>query len=114
MLYRCYEMKSDSYDNYGGRGIKVCPRWWRFKNFFEDMKDTYVAGFTLDRIDNNGDYCKENCQWLPRSANSSKGNKNYHEWLSWKNGGEEADRVARLVAKKLAIKQAIADLDAIA
>jgi len=67
MLMRCSNKKLDRYNVYGGRGIKVCERWLKFKNFYEDMKDSWKPGLSLDRIDVNGNYCKENCRWIPLS-----------------------------------------------
>lgn len=62
MKYRCLTNTSPDYAEYGGRGVTIDTAWLDFFNFFRDMGDC-PDGFTLDRINVNGAYCKDNCRW---------------------------------------------------
>ena len=66
MRTRCNNKKTPNYNCYGGRGIKVCKRWNKFVNFYEDMKTGFQENLTLDRINNNKGYSMNNCRWTGR------------------------------------------------
>ncbi|MGL5968730.1 MAG: hypothetical protein ACRCZ6_16545 [Kluyvera sp.] len=70
MRARCYNSAEESYQYYGGRGIKVCDRWLHsFDKFLEDM-GVPATDESIDRIDVNGDYTPENCRWTTSKIQS--------------------------------------------
>lgn len=70
MIQRCSNIKSAGYKNYGGRGISVCEEWLSFNNFIADMGARTTPKHTLERVDNNAGYNKDNCIWATRTMQS--------------------------------------------
>jgi hypothetical protein len=78
ILNRCVNIKHKYYSNYGGRGITVSTEWHNFETFVNDIEERPSPKHSVDRIDNDKGYCKENCRWSSQKeqCRNTRSNKN--------------------------------------
>jgi len=80
VIERCCNPKNSNYHNYGGRGIEMCERWRNsYSAFLKDMGRRPSAKHSLDRLDNNKGYYKENCAW--RTSKEQLNNTRVNRWI---------------------------------
>lgn len=97
---RCYNPKNKDYKYYGAVGIKMSDDWKEnFQNFYNDMIDSYQMhvdaygrkNTSLDRVDPDGDYCRENCRWATwEEQNDYKHKRNFKDNTEITNGSKES------------------------
>lgn len=78
MWQRCTNPNAEEYENYGGRGITICPEWKEFEQFYKNMGPRPGKGYSIERINTNGNYEPSNCVWatnLEQGANTRKNRK---------------------------------------
>jgi hypothetical protein len=97
---RCTNPNNSHYYLYGGRGITYDKRWEKFENFWEDMKEGYQDDLTIDRIDSDGNYIKDNCRWVTRTIQST----NRKPQFTYKEKPTDYGRTFRVIQDNNAVK----------
>ena len=100
MKQRCYNKNSTHYKNYGARGISVCNEW---KNSYESfrnwaVKNGYKEGLEIDRINNNGNYCPDNCRMITHFDQQS--NKRTNKFITFNGETKTLSQWARYLGIK--------------
>jgi len=80
MIARCEIKSASGYEQYGGRGVKVCDRWKSFENFLADMGEP-PAGMSIDRLDGSRGYEPGNCRWATRQQQNE--NRKSVRWIEF-------------------------------
>jgi len=80
MIQRCTNPNNKDYAEYGGRGITVAPEWLTFERFYADMGKRRSKRHSLDRIDANQGYCKDNCRWATAKVQARNQRRYYQEY----------------------------------
>ena len=95
MRARCLRSGDAAYPDYGGRGITVCQPWNDFAVFLSDMGVRPTPRRTLDRIDNDGDYCPQNCRWADKTTQVR--NRRTSTWIEVNGVKMHVNEVAEMV-----------------
>lgn len=78
MKTRCLNKKTKAFQWYGALGVSICPEWMSFEGFRDwALSSGYRDDLTIDRIDPFGNYCPENCRWVPKSEQRANQRRNY-------------------------------------
>ena len=104
MKTRCNNSNYNQYHRYGGRGITYCDKWKTFKGFYEDMGSDFKIGSQLDRVDNNGNYCKENCKWSTPTEQCN--NRHTNKFITYNNKTQTLEQwIQELNLKSSTVRQ---------
>jgi len=82
ILRRFLNPTAKSFKHYGARGIRVCDEWKDFLQFILDVGDRPGPGYSLDRIDVNGHYCKANIRWATQKEQTR--NRRITKFIEWR------------------------------
>ena len=106
MKQRCYNEEGTAYPGYGGRGITVCPRWLNsVEDFLKDMGPKPSPEYSIDRIDNDGNYEPGNCRWATKTEQSinqrmRKDNSSGVTGVCWSRRGQKWQASIRIRGKQ--------------
>ena len=79
IIQRCENPNDRNYKNYGARGIKVCKEWHNSAAFISwALENGYADNLSIDRIDNDGDYCPQNCRWADLDTQRNNTSRNHY------------------------------------
>lgn len=101
MRKRCENPKDPKFPLYGGRGISVSEEWKSFESFFRDMGTRPGKEYSIDRIENDLGYCKENCRWTTQDVQTRNTRRN--RWIDT----PEGPMVVSEAARKFGISEAV-------
>lgn len=108
MHKRCYRSNHKSYKDYGGRGITISKEWHKYENFKKWAEENgYVEGLSIERVDVNGNYCPENCKWIPMSEQylNKRPTTGKHKGFGLKLKLEEVIEIKKLLSQKVPCKE---------
>lgn len=99
MKRRCNNPNTKYYADYGGRGIQVCEEWQNYEPFRAwALSHGYCKGMSIERIDVDGDYCPENCKWIPLSEQNR--NKRLTIYIEYQGKRYTVKEVAKITGLK--------------
>lgn len=102
MKQRCLNPSNPAFIHYGARGIAVSPSWIdSFESFLADVGPSPGKGFSIDRINNDGPYCKENCRWVTMEEQSN--NRRTNSYITYRGERLTWSKFSKLVGMSRAV-----------